>query len=220
MTVRPIVAVCRRCGNELLLSEVVDEGTGLCPRCRSLLTPEWVPVLLEEAARVERAHLALVGALHRLVTLPGYLELIPHTVVQNILDEVGWEDVLESEPRLLAEELADLQARLEAWPHLENEARRRDGAGIVDRVRVLARRLRLAGDTVDVDSTRPEAERSGTRARDAADRLDTAADRMTARLDDSGHLQSVVTEALKAAEAARRDRARDADGALNDASAP
>ena len=80
------------------MAEVVEERTGLCPRYRALLTRELGPVLLEEARRAERAQMGLVGSLHRLVSLPGYLEIGPHSVFRNLLEEVNWERDLRDNP--------------------------------------------------------------------------------------------------------------------------
>ena len=59
---------------------------------RGLLSPEWTSMLLEQSRTADRAMTVLVRALRRLNGLPGNLELLPHSVLRNLFEEVGWEE--------------------------------------------------------------------------------------------------------------------------------
>lgn len=118
MTVQSILALCRHCRGELTLLEVVEERTGLCPRCRWLLAPEWVPLLLDHANRAERAQLALVGSLRRLVGLPGNLEVVPTSVFRNLCEEVDWSLVFVDDSALRSSAVDYLQSTSTAWEHV------------------------------------------------------------------------------------------------------
>jgi hypothetical protein len=83
---------CRHCGGELMLSELLANRDGRCPRCSTLLSPEWTEVLLDQASRTERSEQVLVLSLRRLVGLPGNSVLLPHSVMDALLEEVGWDE--------------------------------------------------------------------------------------------------------------------------------
>jgi hypothetical protein len=118
VAIQPIVAHCRHCSGELTLAEVVEEYTGLCPRCGWLLSPDWVTLLLEESRRAEQSQQDLVASLHRLVTLPGNLELTPESVLRNLMEEVDWELALRDDPALAATTVRYLREKLAQWEGL------------------------------------------------------------------------------------------------------
>jgi hypothetical protein len=88
----PIEGTCRHCGGELMLSELLANRDGRCPRCSTLLSPEWREVLLDQASRTERSEQVLVLSLRRLVGLPGNSVLLPHSVIDALFEEVGCEE--------------------------------------------------------------------------------------------------------------------------------
>ena len=118
----PIQARCRRCGGDFFrpffLFEVVEATTGECPRCHRPLSPDWTPVLRGEARRADAAQRQLVSALRRLVGLPGNLEILPHSVLRNLFEEIGWERALAAEPTLISEEVRRLREQVQAWERL------------------------------------------------------------------------------------------------------
>ena len=118
MAAAPIQARCRRCGGDFFLFEVVEAKTGECPRCHWPLSPDWNPLLFEEARRADAAQRHLVIALRRLVGLPGNLEILPHSVLRNLFEEIAWERELAGEPALIREEVRRLREQVEAWERL------------------------------------------------------------------------------------------------------
>lgn len=119
MAVTPIEALCRRCGENFHLFEVVDHHNGTCPRCGWNLTLDWTAKLLHDAARADIAQSHLVGTLRSLRGLPGNVVLRPHTVLRNLFEEVGWEHDLADHPELLRVELRELRRLLTAWELLD-----------------------------------------------------------------------------------------------------
>jgi hypothetical protein len=109
MTVTPVQARCRRCGDDFALAELLERRDGCCPRCGWRLTDDWASVLLDEARRVDIAQKHLASSLRRLRELPGNLVLLPHPVVRNMVDALGWEEpraddgALEDQRKLLTE---------------------------------------------------------------------------------------------------------------------
>ena len=88
-------------------------AAGTCPRCGSILTPDWTAKLLEEAARADIAQRHLVGALRNLRNLPGTLPFDPTSVIRNLFEEVGWQYDLAEDPDMLREELRELRRLLQ-----------------------------------------------------------------------------------------------------------
>ncbi|HEY8524475.1 MAG TPA: hypothetical protein VIL48_05910 [Acidimicrobiales bacterium] len=118
MAVTSIEARCRHCGRDVHLSEVRDLRTGQCPRCGRLLAPDWTDKLLHDATRADAALQHLVAALRALRRTPGHLSLRPHSVLRNLVEEVGWDDDLAAEPELLADELPELRRLHARWEGL------------------------------------------------------------------------------------------------------
>lgn len=98
MAVTPIKARCRYCRRLLSMREVAAEKTGTCPQCGFAISPDWTHDLREQAAIAERTQRQLVSSLRRLRSLPGNLELIPSSVLDNVIGEVGWERALVDNP--------------------------------------------------------------------------------------------------------------------------
>jgi hypothetical protein len=122
---RPIGAICRHCDRAFDLSELLVDRDGRCPRCDMLLSPDWTSVLLEEAREAELAEQVFIKSLRRLVGLPGNLVLLPHSVLDNLWDEVGWEQKLAQTPALLDDEIREARLGLERWEHLRPLGQRR-----------------------------------------------------------------------------------------------
>jgi hypothetical protein len=91
MPVTPVEARCARCHADFALAELLDGRTGCCPGCGWRLTEDWAAVLLEEAARADLAQRHLVASLRNLRGLPGNLLLLPHPVLRNVSEAMGWE---------------------------------------------------------------------------------------------------------------------------------
>jgi hypothetical protein len=144
VAVTPIEARCRRCHGELHLYELVEGGSGECPRCQRPLSPDWTPVVLEESKRADPALRALVASLRRLVGLPGNLDLLPSSVLRNLIQEVGWEQDLAAEPEVVGQEVRRLRRQLEAWEALDPAEQRAGQGGLAASLRALADRLRGA----------------------------------------------------------------------------
>ncbi len=135
----PIGAVCRHCEGEFDLTELLADNDGRCPRCETIVSPEWTSVLLEEARQAEVAEELLIKSLRRLVGLPGNLVLLPHTVLDNFWDGIGWEQKLADTPELLHDEARRAKLGLDGWEQLRPEgsdhaASRRSG-GVVEHLR-------------------------------------------------------------------------------------
>jgi hypothetical protein len=119
MSVTPIQARCRRCGEDFSLFEVRVQRTGVCPRCGWMLTRDWTAKLLEDAAVADIAQRHLVNALRSLRNLPGNAVVRPHTVLRNLFEEVGWQKDLAEDPELLRDELRELRRLVAAWELLD-----------------------------------------------------------------------------------------------------
>ena len=129
---QPIEARCRHCDGEFDLLELLSLGNGRCPRCDTLISPEWNSVLLEEAAEADRSERQFIKALRRLVGLPGNMIVLPHSVLALFWNEVGWEQPLAKVPELLKEEVRLERLELERWEglgSLASSTRRPRGLG-------------------------------------------------------------------------------------------
>ena len=119
MAVTPIQARCRRCREDFSLFEILDQRSGICPRCGVSLSPDWTANLLEDAALVDVAQRHFVGALRSLRNHPGNVLLRPHTVLRNLFEEVGWERDLADHPDVLHEELREIRSMLISWERID-----------------------------------------------------------------------------------------------------
>lgn len=137
MAVTPIEARCQQCGSDFRLYELIDRGNGTCPRCGRELTRRSTATLLADAARADIAQRQLVDALHNLRNLAGNLRLRPHTVLRNLIEEVGWEQDLAEWPDTSREELRGLHRLVSAWDRLDAEQLAGAGAATRSTRRVL-----------------------------------------------------------------------------------
>jgi hypothetical protein len=140
----PIEARCRHCASKFDLRELTEARTGRCPLCNTLLSPDWTNELLEHAALALRAQTSLVRALRRLNGLPGNLRLLPHSVLRNLFEEIGWEQNLADEPSALEDEIRLIRMELEYWQRLDPAERTRRRVAMADRLRALASGLHAA----------------------------------------------------------------------------
>jgi len=115
MAVTPIKARCRRCDRLMFLREVAVNKTGQCPQCGFAISPDWTHDLREQSAIAEQSQRQLVASLSRLRRLPGNLELIPSSVLDNIIGEVGWERAMVDNPDLMATEIDNLERWTRHW---------------------------------------------------------------------------------------------------------
>ena len=145
MDVSPIEARCRHCAREFCLSDLLDRQDGACPHCANLLSPEWTSMLFEQSRTADRAMTVLVRALRRLNGLPGNLELLPHSVLRNLFEEVGWEEEFSNDSALAQEELRFIRLELESWERL---AELDDRNGLSERVKEFFSRKRRSGMSV------------------------------------------------------------------------
>ena len=105
----PIRARCRACRHDFSLVEVAGYGDGRCPRCGRPLAPTYATILVREATRACRAHRDLLESVRVLVGLPGNLELIPHSVVRHLLEEVDWAEEIAEDRDLIRREIEELE---------------------------------------------------------------------------------------------------------------
>lgn len=116
MTVTPVEARCTRCRGQFLLADLLHDRTGNCPRCGRQLTDDWVSLLLDEARRADRAQQHLTASLRRLRELPGALRLLPHPVLRNVAESLGWEEPDDADDGLLDDQRKRLEEMAKAWP--------------------------------------------------------------------------------------------------------
>jgi hypothetical protein len=110
-----------------------------------LLSPEWTVELLEKAAVADASLGALVKALRRLNGLPGNLRLLPHSVMRNLFEEIGWEETLAAEPTALEDEIRLVRLELRLWQRLTPaDHDRRDRSGLARHLGRLADQLQSA----------------------------------------------------------------------------
>jgi hypothetical protein len=64
---------------------------------------------VREATRACRAHRDLLESVKVLVGLPGNLELIPHSVVRHLLEEVDWAEEIAEDRDLIRREIEELE---------------------------------------------------------------------------------------------------------------
>lgn len=151
MAVTPIKARCRRCDGLVFLRDVAVEKTGVCSWCHMPFSPDWTHHLREHAANAERAQRELVNSLNRLRSLPGNLELIPASVLDNVIGEVGWERALVENAELLHRETENLHRWARQWERLQSRKRsKRRSSGRRRRPTTTARENKELRDVVSV----------------------------------------------------------------------
>jgi hypothetical protein len=107
-----IRAHCRACHFSIYLTELIRApflGTH-CPNCGRDLVEQDHQRARKEAARAVLAHDELVESIGYLISLPGNLELVPHTIVRDIFEEIAWhQDTLIRDRELVEREIEALE---------------------------------------------------------------------------------------------------------------
>jgi hypothetical protein len=128
VTVTPVKARCTRCRGDFALAELLDRRDGCCPRCGGRLTDDWTAVLLDEARRVGLAQEHHATALRRHPVQPRTQSHLPHPVVPNLVDALGWEEPADDDLGVLDDQrklLTELAARWERDEHPGRQRTRR-----------------------------------------------------------------------------------------------
>jgi hypothetical protein len=153
--------------------------------------------------------------------LPGWLEVLPASLIRNFFEEIGWSDELASDPEIVERELRLMR---QEFASLERIQARGDGRREADRFHRLARRIRRlpaasGGDPERVCSeagahqdattapgsgpTRPE---QAGRLDHAADLLDAQANELEQRRATRTSVLATIDSATKAVRERRHDR--------------
>lgn len=186
-----IQARCRACRFQFLLAELVRASflEGHCPSCGRPLADD-TERMRRAAARCVRAHDELVEAVRTLVELPGNLELIPHSLFDELLEDVDWGDEIADDRWLVEMEVEALARYLRAWTQLagdDGDGRRAEARDLLRRLaRVLRRRASRLGPAPEGADQREGLEAAATRADEAAESVAEgrpAEDEITAALD-------------------------------------
>jgi hypothetical protein len=82
-----------------------------------MFSPEWEPVLIDASQRAELAQQQLVRALQSFAELPGNLEVVPSSVLRNLL-QIPWSRELAITADLQIGEVAFLRSLLDEWQQL------------------------------------------------------------------------------------------------------
>ena len=159
-----IRAHCRACHYSIYLTEFVRSPflETHCPSCGRDLAENDPQRVRREAARAVRAHDDLVESVRFLVNVRGNLELVPHTLVRELFEEIDWRhDEIVEDRELIEREIEALERYLETFSELvdsedEDEDRRRQ---LRDRLRRLSPVLRRFAGVPD----RPEQDRVSRR---------------------------------------------------------
>lgn len=147
-----IRAHCRACHFSIYL-EVLVRAPFLeahCPNCGRDFVEREPQRMRREAARAVRAHDDLVESVRYLVGLPGNLELIPHTLVRELFDEIDWRhDEIVADRELIQREIEALERYLDMWCELVSSDDSDGREELRDRLRRLAARLRRFAGVAD-----------------------------------------------------------------------
>jgi hypothetical protein len=139
-----IRAHCRACHYSIYLSEFVRSPflETHCPSCGRDLAENDPQRVRREAARAVRAHDDLVESVRFLVNVRGNLELVPHTLVRELFEEVDWRhDEIVQDRELIEREIEALERYLETLSELV-DSQEEEGQEEEDRRRQLRDRLR------------------------------------------------------------------------------
>ncbi|MEW6475498.1 MAG: hypothetical protein AB1679_24855 [Actinomycetota bacterium] len=168
-----ILGHCRSCHFFFELAQLVRASflEGHCPNCGQPLATD-TRLFLKTAARTVIAHEELVENVRALMAIPGNFELLPHTLVRDILEDIDWEDRIAQDRELVQLEIDALQRYLRDWKKLEGEV------GTAHRSEIRAHLSRLAG-TLRRLAGRVES-REGEAMEAAATRIDAVAASMGA----------------------------------------
>lgn len=184
-----ILGHCRNCHFFFDLAEIVRASflEGHCPNCGEPLAT-YPRLFLKTAARTVSVHEELVECVRTLMTIPGNFELLPHTLVQDLLEKVDWEDRIARDRELVRLEIEALQRYLREWAKLEGEAR------AARRSEVRAHLGRLA------DALRRLARRAEPKEGEAMNAAAAEIDRAGASLQDAPSSEDALWAALSSAE--------------------
>lgn len=147
MAIELVQARCRTCATRLVLAELVLNSLGTCPGCGEQLAPGYTLLLLEETRNADSLQRALVMCLHRLLGLPGTLELSPKSGLEAVL-AVDWHVLMADDREIIRGEVAELRPRVSAWGRLARHDRP-EARTFVAAMRRLAQRLRRHGQLLD-----------------------------------------------------------------------
>ena len=180
---------CRNCHYFFDLAEIVRASflEGHCPNCGQPLATDR-QLFLTTAARTLRAHQEFVENVRALVAIPGNFELIPHTLVRDLLEDIDWEDRIARDRELVQLEIQALQRYLRDWTTLEGNAERAQRSEIRAHLGHLADALRRLAGQVKA--------REGAAMMAASDRIETVATSM----EDGWSNEEALRAALRSAE--------------------
>jgi nucleotide-binding universal stress UspA family protein len=145
MTMSSITARCRACGLFIDLEQLVKATflEGHCPNCGRPLADD-TELMLKTAARVLRTHRELLDSVRVLVSLPGNLELLPHSLVRDFFEDIDWGERVASDRELVRLEIEHLERVVREWQKSAGEAdgsRRSEMQAGLGRLSGLLRRL-------------------------------------------------------------------------------
>lgn len=200
---------CRNCHFFFDLAEIVRAAflEGRCPNCGQPLATDR-RLFLKTAARTVLAHEKLVESVRALVAIPGNFELIPHTLVRDLLEDIDWEDRIAQDRELVQLEMEALQRYLREWTKLEGES------GTARRLEIGAHLSRLA-DALRRLAGRVQA-REGEAMEAAATRIDNVAASMDAERSSEEDLRAALTSAAESVEKRSTTRSRDVHPSVQD----
>ena len=180
---------CRNCHFFFDLAEIVRASflEGHCPNCGEPLAADR-RLFLKTAARTVVTHENLVECVRALLAIPGNFELLPHTLVRDLLETIDWEDRIAQDRELVRLEIEALHRYLREWAKLEGEA------GAARRSEVRAHLGRLA------DALRRLAGRVEAKEGEAMKAAATSIDRVGASMDGGPPSEDVLRAALTSAE--------------------
>jgi hypothetical protein len=114
---------CRNCHFFFDLAEIVRASflEGHCPNCGEPLATNR-RLFLKRAARTVITDEELVESVRALLAIPGNFELVPHTLVRDLLEKIDWGDRIAQDRELVRLEIDALHRYLREWAKLEGEA--------------------------------------------------------------------------------------------------
>jgi hypothetical protein len=188
----PLLARCRSCDARVCLAEIAERHDGRCPGCGVSFSAEWTNLLVEECEAIDQLANALIRSLRRLAGLPGNLELQSEQLMKNLIDEVPWGQSIDTEPTLVAEQIAALVRSLDQSPAPIDHT-------LVANVRTLTTKLLGLATVLDAnqEATRPSRRGAGSAARDAAASLDEVADAIDRGESDAAELRKQLEAASR-----------------------
>jgi hypothetical protein len=156
-----IRAHCRACHYSIYLTEFVRSPflETHCPSCGLDLAENDPQQVRREAARAVRAHDDLIESVRFLVNVRGNLELVPHTLVRELFDEIDWRhDEIVQDRELVEREIEALERYLETLSELVDSEEEDHRRLLRDRLRRLSPVLRRFAGVSDGPDQEPEQE--------------------------------------------------------------